>query len=223
MVVVTIDGPAGAGKSTLARMLAEQLGWRLLDTGAMYRAVTVAALRRGLDLADATAVAELAARVEVRLPPGRVLLDGEDVTLAIREPEINRRVGAVAAIPAVRETLRGWQRSFAADYNTVAEGRDLGTVVFPQAVRKFYLTASAEERASRRHAELVEKEIHQAREDVLRDMLVRDEGDIHRTSSPLRASDDAEVVDTTGLSKEDVLAKLLESVRRALDEHQVRP
>jgi cytidylate kinase len=218
MYVVTIDGPAGAGKSTVARLLAERLGWRLLDTGAMYRAVTVAAMRRGLPLDDADAVAALAEGLDVRFPPGRVLVDGEDVTLAIRDPEVSRNVGTVASIPGVRATLRGWQRAFVADYDTVAEGRDLGTIVFPDAIRKVFLTASPEARAGRRHAELAGRQVGQAFEEVLRDMQARDAGDEHRAISPLRAADDAETLDTTSLATEEVLDRLLDSVRRALAE-----
>jgi cytidylate kinase len=217
MYVVTIDGPAGAGKSTVARLLAERLGWRLLDTGAMYRAVTVAAMRRGVPLDDPDAVAALAAALDVRFPPGRVLVDGEDVTLAIRDPETSRNVGTVASIPAVRETLRGWQRAFVAEYDTVAEGRDLGTIVFPRAALKVFLTASPEARAGRRHAELAERQVGQAFDEVLRDMQARDAGDVHRAISPLRPADDAETLDTTGLSREEVLEDLLARVRRALD------
>src|SRR3954469_20468747 len=152
--VVTIDGPAGAGKSTVARQLAERLGWRLLDTGAMYRAVTLAALRRGTDLQDDGALGELAARITVLLPPGLVLLDGEDVTSAIRGVEVTRATRHSADSPSVRSRLGEGQRAFAQTEEHVApEGRDQGTIVFPDAFCKFYLTASDEERARRRHSE----------------------------------------------------------------------
>src|SRR5438445_3815550 len=156
-LVVTIDGPAWAGKSTVARRLADRLGWRLLDTGAMYRAVTLAALRAGTDLASDSALTTLAARVAIRLPPGRVLLDGEDITAIVRGVEITRASRYLADSPGVRRQLVDWQREFAAEYDVVAEGRDQGTVVFPDAVRKFFLTASVEERARRRHAEYAAK------------------------------------------------------------------
>src|SRR5438270_5407846 len=124
--VVTIDGPAGAGKSTVARRLAERLGWRLLDTGAMYRAVTLAALRAGVDLASDEALGALAARVSVRLPPGRVLLDGEDITAVVRGIEVTRATRDVADSPSVRAQLVRWQRAFAAENDVIAEGRDQG-------------------------------------------------------------------------------------------------
>lgn len=217
MRVVAIDGPAGAGKSTVARRVAEQLGWRFLDTGAMYRSVALAALRAGLDLNDAAAVGALAGKIAVELPPGHVILDGEDVTDAIRRPEVTASTRHAAGNPRVREILVGWQRTFAGEHDTVTEGRDQGTIVFPNALRKFFLTASPEERARRRQAELSAKGDAISYEEVLRDQRRRDDEDSSRSIAPLRAADDALVLDTTGLTLDEVVARVLAEVRAALD------
>lgn len=216
MHVVTIDGPAGAGKSTVARRVAEGLGWQFLDTGAMYRAVALAALRRGLDPGERAAVAELAGRLAVALSPGRVLLDGEDVSAAIRSPEVTAATCHAADNPQVRLRLVGWQRAFAAEHDTVTEGRDQGTVVFPEALRKFFLTASPEERARRRHAELVARGMPVVLERVLADQRRRDAQDESRVVAPLRAAEDAIALDTTGLDLDEVVARILNEVRAAL-------
>jgi cytidylate kinase len=203
--VVTIDGPAGAGKSTVARLLADRLGWRFLDTGAMYRVVTFAALREGVDLEDAEALDRLAAGLDASFPPGRALLGGEDVSAAIRDVAVTSASRFIADCAVVRTRLVGWQRAFADRDDVVTEGRDQGTIVFPDAFRKFFVTASDHERARRRHQELVARGQDATVESVLADQQARDARDASRAIAPMRAADDAETVDTTGLSIEDVV------------------
>lgn len=219
--VVTIDGPAGAGKSTVARMVADALGWRLLDTGAMYRAVTFAALRAGIDLTSEEALGSLAESVSVRLPPGHVLLDGDDVTDHIRTVEITRASRYLADSPRVRTQLVRLQREFAAENRVVAEGRDQGTVVFPDALCKFFLTATTAERARRRFAEFSAKGESIDLEGVERDLIERDERDAARAIAPMKPAEDARIVDTTGLPLDEVVG-LIEMVARERAEAEAR-
>ena len=217
MRVVTIDGPAGAGKSTVSRLLADRLHWRLLDTGAMYRAVTLAAVRARTDLFSDEALGALADRISVSLPPGRVVLDGEDITGLVRSVEITRATGSVADSPNVRRRLVHWQREFAAQYDVVTEGRDQGTVVFPDALRKFFLTASLEERARRRHAEFADRGESITFDAVVRDLDDRDKRDAARAIAPMKPAADAAVIDTTGLSLDEVVARIERDVVARLD------
>ena len=214
--VITIDGPAGAGKSTVARQIAERLAWRLLDTGAMYRAATVAALRAGTPLEDDQALGRLAASLSIRLPPGSVLLDGEDVSTLVRTVEITRASRFLADSPSVRRQLVAWQREFAAENNVVAEGRDQGTVVFPNAFRKFFLTASLEERARRRHAEFEAKGAGIPLESVARDLEERDARDAARAIAPMKPAADACVIDTTGMGLDHVIDQIEQDIRSRL-------
>jgi len=201
MRVIAIDGPAGSGKSTIARAVADRLGLEYLDTGAMYRSVTFAALGRGIDPADDEAVAALAPTLAIEVT-GRVSVDGEDATAAIRGPEVTRAVSAVAANPAVRAELVRRQRAWVAERGGgVLEGRDIGTVVFPDAELKVYLIADVGERLRRRAVE--------AGEDVARDIARRDRVDSSRAVSPLHAADDAIVIDTTGRDVDDIVEEVL--------------
>lgn len=203
-MVIAIDGPAGSGKSTTARMVAQRLGFLYLDTGAMYRALTLKALREGLNLEDEAALGALADRTEVefvRREEGlRTLLDGEDVSEKIRLPEVTAKIASVCRVPHVREVLVRRQREMGRDGGIVMEGRDIGTVVFPDAELKIYLDADVEERARRRRRELAKQGVVVSFEDVKRDMLERDRRDIEREHGPLRRAEDVVVVDTTTLT-----------------------
>jgi cytidylate kinase len=216
--VVTIDGPAGSGKSTVAREVACRLGWRFLDTGAMYRAVTLAAIRRGLEAGrDADAVEVLAGSLHVELAPtGRVHLDGEDVTDAIRTREVARAIGPLADHPGVRRILVEWQRAFAQGSPTVTEGRDQGTIVFPQALCKLFLTASINERVRRRMGDLkLDPADATAFANLRAEIEQRDAEDAGRAIAPLRPAPGAFVLDTTGLGLETVVARVLDCVTEA--------
>jgi CMP/dCMP kinase len=204
--VIAIDGPAGSGKSTVAKRLAQRLGLDYLDTGAMYRAVTFAALRRGIDPADAEPVVMLAKAVEMVVTDGIVRVDGVDASIEIRGPEVSRAVSIVAANPGVREELVRRQREWAAEHGGgVVEGRDIGSVVFPDASFKAYLTARPEVRAARRAAEVQDLDY----ETVASDMARRDALDSGREASPLLKAGDALEVDTSDLSVEEIVDSLV--------------
>ncbi len=216
--IVAVDGPAGAGKSTASRQLAARLGFAMVDTGAIYRSVALAATRRGIGLDDDARLAELLPAVVIRFAPSglagggqRVLLDGEDVSVEIRTPPMSLGASKVSARPVVRAGLLDLQRRLALapqNRGAVLEGRDIGTVVFPDADAKFFLIASAEERARRRHAELAARGDPATFEEVLADQLRRDRDDSQRDIAPLRPAEDAVVVDTGGTPLEAVVEAL---------------
>lgn len=212
-MIVTIDGPSGVGKSTVTKALAARLGFEYLDTGAMYRAAALAMLRRGIPLEEAAAVAAALPDVHIEMPPGRVLLDGEDVSAAIRTPDVSQGASKVAVIPAVRHFLAAEQRRIAAGRNVVCEGRDQGSFVFPGAERKFFLVADPRVRAERRAAELTAKGQPTTAEEVFAHQEERDRRDAERDLAPMRPAPDAVVVDTTHLTTEQVIALLEERIR----------
>ena len=216
-MIVTIDGPAAAGKSTAARALAERLGFDYLDTGAMYRAVTLAALRRGLPLSDEPALEKLAGSVQITFRGRAVFLDGEDVSEAIRDVEVTRASRYVADNPAVRRHMVTLQREAGRTGNIVTEGRDQGTVVFPDAACKIFLTATPEVRAERRQRELAARGQQIPLAQVLNDQAERDRRDADREIAPMVPAPDAIVLDTTAMSFEETVDKLEQVVRQAKD------
>ncbi|HSD21383.1 MAG TPA: (d)CMP kinase [Anaeromyxobacter sp.] len=222
--IVAIDGPAGAGKSTAARRVASRLGFALVDTGAIYRTVALAATRRGIALDDDAALAALLPELEIHFSPSpgggqRVLLGEDDVSVEIRTPPISLGASKVSARPVVRAGLLDLQRRLACateNRGAVLEGRDIGTVVFPDADAKFFLTASAEERAGRRHAELSAKGDSSSYDEVLADQRRRDKDDSERAIAPLRPAEDARIVDTSGVPLEAVVETLVAEVEARL-------
>ncbi len=213
-MIIAIDGPAGAGKSTVARLVAKSLNFLYIDTGAMYRALTLKALEQGVDIKDPRKVTELASHTEISLfndpqAPLKVLLDGRDVTLDIRQPRITQFVSEVAQIKEVRQIMVELQRKLGSQGNAVLDGRDIGTVVFPNAQKKFYIDADFRERVKRRHKE--SNGLGQALtiEDVAADLANRDRIDSGRAVAPLRQAEDAIYVDTTKLNIEEVVNKVL--------------
>jgi cytidylate kinase len=214
---IAIDGPAGAGKSTVARMVAEKLGYIYIDTGAMYRAVTLQALVDNINIHDAAALTGIAGRVDISLRLDedgntRIYLNNRDVTKEIRTPEVSGAVSLVSRVPGVRERMTRLQREMAARGGVVMEGRDIGTQVLPDAEAKFFLTASAEERARRRFAELKQSGYSINYDQVIRDINKRDEIDSGRAVAPLKPASDARIIDCSGMTVEQVVNLILSEV-----------
>lgn len=216
--IVTVDGPSGSGKGTVSRALAKRLGWHLLDSGALYRVTALAAQRADVDLGNEAEVARVAASLDVQFSEGeqeRVLLAGDDVTHELRTEQCGEAASKVAAMPAVRRALLDRQRAFAVPPGLVADGRDMGTGVFPDALLKVFLTASPEERARRRYKQLIEKGIDVNLHDLSREIAQRDERDANRPVAPLAPAADARIIDSTRMSPEEVTERILQWLREA--------
>ena len=222
--VLTLDGPSGSGKGTVSRLVAARLGWHFLDSGALYRLLALAARSRGVELGDEMALARLALELDVRFTGGedgeepQVWLEGRDVSLELRTEEAGADASRVAALPAVRAALLERQRAFRQGPGLVADGRDMGTVVFPDAEAKVFLDASVGERALRRYNQLKRKGLRASLPELEREVAERDARDRGRSVSPLRAADDAVVVDTTSMALDAVVERVLEVLRTAFPE-----
>jgi len=214
--VITIDGPSGSGKGTVSARVAEALGWHVLDSGALYRLTALAVEKAGIGFENPQKASEIAANLDVRFDQGRVFLDGEDVTLAIRSETAGNNASRVAAMPEVRAALLDWQRRAARPPGLVADGRDMGTTVFPDAPLKVFLDASAEERAKRRYKQLKEKGISSNIERLAAEIRERDERDRNRAVSPLVPAPGALVIDSTGMTIDAVVERILQAAREAL-------
>jgi cytidylate kinase len=217
--VITVDGPSGAGKGTVCARLAQELNWQLLDSGALYRITGLASDRKGLALDDEDAISEVAANLDVRFEPTpvgvKVILEGDDVTDQIRTEEVGSLASQVAALPEVRSALLQRQRDFQTLPGVIADGRDMGTVVFPTARVKVFLTASAEERGQRRYKQLTEKGFDASLPALIEDIRARDERDSNRAVAPLKPADDATVIDSTSMTIEEVCNQVLDLVNKS--------
>jgi len=218
---VAIDGPAGAGKSTVARKVAEKLGYIYVDTGAMYRTVTLKAIRAGADMDNAQALADIAGRVDIRLVPEpggqKVFMDGEDVTDPIRAQDVTRLVSQVAAVPDIRDVLVRLQQDIARERGVVMDGRDIGTNVLPDAEVKVYMTASVRIRAERRWKELKDKEPNVTVESLMEAITERDKSDSERAAAPLRQAEDAVLLDTSEMTADEAADRIVDLCRQALE------
>lgn len=214
--VIAIDGPTASGKGTVAQRVAERLGFHYLDSGSLYRLAALAAIKQGQDLADAEAVTKIAANMDVTFRDGKTLLDGRDVGDEIRTEAASQNASRVAALPSVRNALLNLQRDFRAAPGLVADGRDMGSVVFSDAVLKVYLTASAEARAERRTKQLKEKGMSAIMDDVVKELCARDERDMNRPVAPLKHYSDAYLIDTTGISADVAVQKILSLAQKSL-------
>jgi len=224
MPVITVDGPSGSGKGTVCRLLADKLGWDVLDSGAIYRVLSLAALHHQIALDNEEALVPLAANLDVQFlvdsqtNAGKVILEGEDVSTTIRNEEVGAAASKVAALPRVREALLRRQRAFRTENGLIADGRDMGTVVFPDAPLKIYLTASAQERARRRYVELNERGLDVTLSGLLEDIQARDERDMNREVAPLVPADDAIELDTSELNAQQVFDKVMTLLDAAVSE-----
>lgn len=213
--IIAIDGPAGSGKGTVASILSKKLNLLNIDTGVTYRCVALSTIRNNLSLEDTEEIIKLSKEIDIRLTrDGKVFLDGEDVTLEIRNKEVTNIVSQISSIVKVRENMVELQRKMAEDYDVVMEGRDITTVVFPNAEYKFYLDASIEERAKRRYKETKEKNINMTYEEVYENIKVRDYNDMHKKVGALIRTDDQIYIDTTNLSIDEVVNIIIENIEK---------